>query len=303
MWAITARGRLVKTQEEASGSACIASHCCCLPVQAVEKGLSTTRETMACNKRLLTQKTAWASHTLKLLQVMLAAQDPTTSASTTHAGSQACTTAAPSPTDSAVADCTSQSSQPGPAEPNTALPLSSSTTQGGLAASPVESEAASSPQEDEDSNPQNNADLDRILSRILSMAKLQRLAEKVKLLGAEYFRVAGADCTPRSDADRWSGGTSTEGEDDFNWVPQCASLHLTLQMPDPRVVAAAGSLLRGPELTAERVGQFFLQVGFLRQCVTTTGITLFSFFTIFQEKGPRVGPCMRSLAPHRHSCN
>ncbi|KAL3130352.1 hypothetical protein ABBQ38_008180 [Trebouxia sp. C0009 RCD-2024] len=228
-------------------------------MQAVEKGLSTTRETMACNKRLLTQKTAWASHTLKLLQVMLAAQDPTTSASTTHAGSQACTTAAPSPTDSAVADCTSQSSQPGPAEPNTALPLSSSTTQGGLAASPVESEAASSPQEDEDSNPQNNADLDRILSRILSMAKLQRLAEKVKLLGAEYFRVAGADCTPRSDADRWSGGTSTEGEDDFNWVPQCASLHLTLQMPDPRVVAAAGSLLRGPELTAERVGQFFLQ--------------------------------------------
>lgn len=268
IWAATSWGRLAKTQE-ASGSACSASHCCCLPVQAVEKDLAATRETMASYRRLLTQKTAWANHTLKLLQVMLAAQAHTTSASTTHAGSQACTTAAPPPTDPAVADCTSQSSQAGPADPNTAL-FSSSGTHGGLATSPVETEAASSTQKDEGSHPQNNTDL--VLSRILSMAKLQRLAGKVKLLGAEYFRVAAGYCTSGSGADSWSGGSTMEGGKDCNWVPQCASLHLTLQMPDPRVVEAAGSLLRGPEPSAERVKQFFLQVRFLtRHCATTTG--------------------------------
>lgn len=140
------------------------------------------------------------------------------------------------------------------------LPPSSSTPQGGLPTSPVKTEAASGTQEGSATHLQNKTAPQPPISPILSMARLQRLARRVKSLGAEYLRVAAANCKSRSDADKWSGGTMEAGEEDCNWVPQGASLHLTLQMPDPRVVEAAGDLLRGAELTAEKVKQFFLQV-------------------------------------------
>lgn len=213
---------------------------------------------MACNRWLRSQKLTWANHTLKLLQVMLAAQQPTPPESTTtHAANSTCTKDAPSATSStAAADSTSQSSAeqdiPSPPHP------SSAPASGSLPTPPVKADAAGGSQTDS-GRPSDKSTAPTPSAGPIAMARLQRLAASVKSVGAEHFRATAALCDARSKADNFLY-LPEEGQHDCEWAPQYASMHLTLQMPHPRVVEAAGDLLRGVELNADRVKQFFLQV-------------------------------------------
>lgn len=259
-------------------------------MQAVEKGLEVIQESMACYRRLMNQRIAWGSYTFKLLQAMLAASEPSAPLSPTNAIIQASSTVASSASDSPAADCMSQSSQAGLAEQNIPAPPSSSTTHGSPPIPVVKTEGASDTQEgsrsrcqetpaaapamgpvktDTDSSMQepSKSCLDKdtapppAVAPVVSMARLQQLAGALKLsAGPEHFKLADAEMKARLDGDDGQGGATGAGQEDCTGVAPSVSLHLTQQMPDPRVVDAAGRLLHGAELNAESVKQFFLQV-------------------------------------------
>ena len=225
-----------------------------LLAQMVQNSLDALMEEAAYNKKLLDRKSTWASHTLKLMQVMLAAPAHTASASTTGDTSDTCTdghalTDASLVTESAAHDCTLSSCQ-GSLDEESAAP------RGPQATTAAEINAASSSAEPSGKLPHKGTAQQPSPAPVISMARIHQLSAAIKS-SATHSGVPTQQGTSSSGTTKPSDGSSDE---DDGWVHPRVHTSPLYQMTRPSCCKAAADLGRRADLDAESTKQFFLQV-------------------------------------------
>lgn len=227
----------------------------------VQNSLDAALEEVTYNKKLSARKRRWASHTLKLVQVMVTAPAHTAPGPTAGDISQTRTADGSSIPESAAChgmrqpchrslDIEEDTAPAGPLATTTSAATNAASSSAGPFGKAYQKGTAQQPS----------------AAPVLALARIHQLSAAARSTGAAHLRISlSLDSMSSLSLDNMSSSGITDpsdgsSDDDDGWVHPCEQLSPLFEMARPSCSEAVADLGRKTELNAESVKHFFLQV-------------------------------------------